>query len=169
MPSFAFPGGIVEAHEPVHVQALLPEFPVQALDEGIVGWLPRPREVERDVAHVDATIRLFTEPGNQRARYMASHGFFKEGEIADICVRHLEVDGEMTTRELAKRVIAERKPDVTDTTLRNAVVFEMVRALRHAKHRRLVRPVQKRKGTCVWMAGEALTPPVAANSLSISG
>ncbi|MCY4589709.1 MAG: hypothetical protein OXE86_03895 [Alphaproteobacteria bacterium] len=42
---------------------------------------------------------------------MVSHGFFRKGEFADICVRHLGVDGEVTTRELAERVMAERKRD----------------------------------------------------------
>ena len=66
-------------------------------------------QAKHDLAHVGATLRLFTEPEHQRARYMVGHGFFRKGEIADICVRHLGVDGEMTTRELAERVMVERK------------------------------------------------------------
>ena len=124
---------------------------------------------KHDLAHVNATIRLFTEPEKQRARYMVSHGFFRKGEIADICVRHLEVDGEMTTRELAERVMVERKLDASDTTLRNSVVFKVVQALRHARRRKLVRMVEKRKGMCVWAAGEAVTLRVGANSPSTSG
>ena len=124
---------------------------------------------KHDLAHVNATIRLFTEPEKQRARYMVSHGFFRKGEIADICVRHLEVDGEMTTRELAERVMVERKLDASDTTLRNSVVFKVVQALRHARRRKLVRMVEKRKGMCVWAAGEAVTLRVVASSPSTSG
>ena len=82
-------------------------------------------QAKHDLAHLNATIRLFTEPDKQRARYMVSHGFFKKGEIADICVRHIEVDGEMTTRELAERVMVERKLDASDGTLRNSVVLSM--------------------------------------------
>ena len=99
-------------------------------------------QARHDLAHVSATIRLFTEPEHQRARYMVSHGFFKKGEIADVCVRHLGVDGEMTTRQLAERVMAERKLDASDRTLRNSVVFKVVQALRHAKRRKLVRMVR---------------------------
>ena len=73
---------------------------------------------------------------------MVSHGSFKKGKIADICVRHLGADGEMTTRQLAERVIAERKLDASDRTLRNSVVFKVVQALRHAKRRKLVRMVR---------------------------
>lgn len=95
---------------------------------------------------------------------MVNHGFFKKGEIADICVRHLEVDGELTTRELAERVMVERKLDASDGTLRNSVVFKVVQALRHAARRKLVRMVEKRKGMCVWAAGDAVTLRVVANS-----
>jgi DNA replication protein DnaC len=48
------------------------------------------------------------------------------------------VDGDLTTRELAERVIVERKLDATDTTLRNSVVFKVVQALRHTARRQLV-------------------------------
>ncbi|MEM8760397.1 MAG: hypothetical protein AAGE83_08765 [Pseudomonadota bacterium] len=87
---------------------------------------------KHDLAHVNATIRLFTEPEKQRARYMVSHGFFKKGEIADLCARHLAADGEMTTRALAERVMVERKLDSSDTMRRNSVVFKVVQALRRA-------------------------------------
>jgi hypothetical protein len=74
-------------------------------------------QAKHDLAHIDASIRLFTDPEHQRARYMVSHDFFKKGEIADICLRHLAIDGEMTMRELAERVMIERKLDATGTTL----------------------------------------------------
>ena len=135
----------------------------------ITAYEARIAQARHDLAHVNATIRLFTEPEHPRARYMVSHGFFKKGEIADICVRHLGVDGEMTTRELAERVMAERKLDASDTTLRNSVVFKVVQALRHAKRRKLVRMVEKRKGMCVWAAGDAVTLRVVASSPSRSG
>ena len=51
-------------------------------------------QARHDLAHVSATIQLFTEPEHQRARYMVSHGFFKKGEIADVCVRHLSSYGQ---------------------------------------------------------------------------
>jgi len=124
---------------------------------------------KHDLAHLNATMELFAAPERQRARYMVSHGFFKKGEIADICARHLEVDGEMTTRELAERVMAERDLDISDGALRNSVVFKVVQALRHAKRRKLVRMVEKRKGMCVWAAGEAVTLRVVASSPSTTG
>ena len=75
----------------------------------------------------------------------------------------------MTTRQLAERVMAERQLDVADTTLRNSVVFKVVQALRHARRRRLVEMVMKRKGMCVWAPGEAVTLRVVASSPSSRG
>ena len=126
-------------------------------------------QAKHDLAHVNATIELFAAPQRQRARYMVSHGFFKKGEIADICVLHLGVDGEMTTRDLAERVMAERGLYSSDVALRNSVVFKVVQAFRHARHRKLVRMLEKRKGMCVWAAGDAVTLRVVASSPSTPG
>ncbi len=126
-------------------------------------------QAKHDLAHVNATIELFTAPERQRARYLVSHRFFKKGEISDICASHLGIDGELTTRELAERVMAERGMDISDTALRNSVVFKVVQALRHAKRRKFVRMVEKRKGMCIWAPGDAITLRVAANSRSMSG
>lgn len=124
---------------------------------------------KHDLAHVNATIDLFATPERQRARYIVSHGFFKKGEIAEICVQHLGEGAEMTTRELAERVMVERDLEITDTALRNSVVFKVVQALRHAKRHKFVRMVEKRQGMCVWAAGDAVTLRVVASSLSKPG
>lgn len=126
-------------------------------------------QAKHDLAHVNATIELFAAPERQRARYMVSHGFFKKGEIADICARHLDVDGALSTRDLAERVMAERGLDSSDAALRNSVVFKVVQALRHAKRRKLVRMAEKRKGMCIWAPGDAITLRVVASSPSTPG
>jgi hypothetical protein len=60
-PSLAFSSCLVEAQEPVGVQALGPEFAVQALDEGVVGRFAWPAEVERDVVHEGPQIELLAD------------------------------------------------------------------------------------------------------------
>ena len=47
-PSLQFRAGVVKAHEPVDVQTLRAELPVEGFDEGVVGRFPRPGEVEDD-------------------------------------------------------------------------------------------------------------------------
>lgn len=51
-PSLAFSHRVIQAHEPVGVEAFRPELAVEALDERIVGRLARPREVKRHAFHV---------------------------------------------------------------------------------------------------------------------
>ena len=125
-------------------------------------------QAKHDLAHVNATLRLFTDVEKQRARYVVSHGFFKKGEIADLCAQQLGEVRELTTRQLAERVMCARDLDATDATLRNSVVFKVVQALRHAARRKLVVMVDKRKGMCIWAAGSAITLRVA-NSPSRGG
>ena len=57
-PSLAFSACLVEAEEPVGVQALGAELAVQALDEGVVDRLAGPAEVERDAAQLGPQIEL---------------------------------------------------------------------------------------------------------------
>jgi hypothetical protein len=111
---------------------------------------------------------LFTDVEKQRARYVVSHGFFRKGEIADLCALQLQDGSELTTRALAERVMRARDLDATDATLRNSVVFKVVQALRHAARRKLVVMVEKQKGMCIWSAGPAITLRVA-NSPSRGG
>jgi hypothetical protein len=42
---------------------------------------------------------------NVNTRYIVRNGFFKTGEIADLCGRHQQQDNELATRELAERVM----------------------------------------------------------------
>ena len=74
----------------------------------------------------------------------------------------MKADGELDTRQLAERVMCERRLDVSDTPLRNSVVFKVVQALRHAERRKLVTMVEKRKGVCVWAVADGLTLRVAS-------
>ncbi len=125
-------------------------------------------QAKHDLTHVNATLRLFTDVEKQRALYVVSHGFFRKGEIADLCALQLQDGSELTTRALAERVMHARELDATDVTLRNSVVFKVVQALRHAARRKLVVMIDKRKGMCIWAAGPAITLRVA-NSPSRGG
>lgn len=106
-------------------------------------------QAKHDLAHINATLKIIGEP--QGRGYIVSQGFFAKGEIAEICQRHL-VDGPLNTRELAERVMGEKGLDVSDTPLRNSVVYKVVQALRHARRRNAVQMLEKNKGLCVWGA-----------------
>src|SRR5204862_1313287 len=60
-PSLAFSACLVEAEEPIGVQALSPKLAVQAFDECVVGRLAGPAEVESDAAHEGPQVELLTD------------------------------------------------------------------------------------------------------------
>ena len=57
-PSLAFSNRIVEAHEPVLVQAFSAELAVDAFDECVVGRRTGPREVQHDALHVRPQVEI---------------------------------------------------------------------------------------------------------------
>lgn len=65
-------------------------------------------EAQIEQAKHDLALRLFTDVEKQRARYVVSHGFFRKGEIADLCALQLQDGSELTTRALAERVMRAR-------------------------------------------------------------
>ena len=132
----------------------------------IAAYQARIAQARHDLAHINAVIRLVEGGEQERAQYIVSHGFFKKGEIADICLRHLKADGELDTRQLAERVMCERKLEVSDTPLRNSSSSKLFSLCAMPSGAGLSM-VEKRKGICVWSAASGLTLRVA-NSRSRS-
>ena len=56
-PSFDFLPGIVQRQKPMSIQAFGSKLAVEEFDEGIVRWLARATEVQRDVLFVGPTIQ----------------------------------------------------------------------------------------------------------------
>ena len=106
-------------------------------------------QAKHDLAHINATMKIMEGSQANRRAYIAGRGFFDKGEIAEIASRILK-DGPLNTREVAERVMVEKGLEITDTNLRNSVVYKCVQALRHAQRRGAVVMVEKRKGLCVW-------------------
>jgi hypothetical protein len=50
--------GVFKAHEPVGVQAFRPQLAVERFDEGIVGRLSGPTEVQRDAMGVRPKVQI---------------------------------------------------------------------------------------------------------------
>ena len=55
-PSFDLAPGVVKRKEPVGVQAFVPQTSVERFDERVVGWFPRPAEVERDLMEIGPLV-----------------------------------------------------------------------------------------------------------------
>ena len=56
-PSSDLAPGVVKRKEPVGVQALIPQTPVEGLDQGIAGRLAWPAEVKRDLMQIGPLIQ----------------------------------------------------------------------------------------------------------------
>ena len=61
-PSLQFFPGIVKAEEPMGVQTLGPQAPVEGLDEGVVSRFARPGEIQDDIVGIGPQIQI---PGDK--------------------------------------------------------------------------------------------------------
>ena len=80
--------GVVKVHEPVRVQALGPELAVEGLDEGIVGGLAGPAEVQDDALLIGPQIKVprdelgaLIHPDRLGVADLATHPFQWENHV----------------------------------------------------------------------------------------
>ena len=111
------------------------------------------RLAQTDLAHVNATLRLFAATGEPEdfPPYMDLTRVFRRGETTAICIAALEREGPLDTRELAIRVMRAKRLDINDKVLAQSVALRIVQTLR-VKARR-AGPLDgsaRRKGVCLW-------------------
>ncbi len=121
--------------------------------KGIIGKYEKTLdEVRRDLAHVEATIRLF-EMGDRTPRFpihLDSVKLFRAREIGNLCKQALAEQGPMDTRELALYVIRSKGMDEADKVLRQAIAFRIVQSLTLLWKRGKMGSDGKRNGVRVW-------------------
>lgn len=121
------------------------------IERTIASYQKRIEEARRDLAHVNATIRLFeTGRTEEGARYVDTLRLFKRGEIWVLCSAALEKEGPLDSRELAVRLIQHRGLDEDDVVLRKSLTLRVVQALRLQMKRGKAKIVKKRNGRIVW-------------------
>ena len=109
-------------------------------------------EAQHDLAHVNATLRLFAATGEPAdfPPYIDLTRVFKRGETTAFCFERLKAEGALDTRELTLRLMRHKGLDETDKVLWNSVSLRIVQTMRvHAKRRRLDGSI-RRKGVIVW-------------------
>ena len=109
--------------------------------------------LRRDLAHVNATLRLFELNGDLEVFpvHMDLNRLFKRGEVFAICKQALEAAPEgLDTRELALAAIRAKGMDEGDAVLRKAISYRIVQAMRMQEMRGKVSSSGKRKGVRVW-------------------
>ena len=107
---------------------------------------------ELDLAHVNATLRMF-EAGDAPDHVGAAYGLhriYKRGEMTRTAKAALAAEGPLDTRELAVRVIRAKRLDDTDKPLRKAVAYRLVNALAKQVKRGTLGDAGKRAGVRVW-------------------
>ncbi len=87
-------------------------------------------QAKRDLAHVNATLAIFTtsDPGDIRA-YTDTSRLFRRGELWMLCLKFLGEHGPQDTRELSKRVAEAKGMDAADPVLCKAIAYRIVQAM----------------------------------------
>lgn len=121
------------------------------IERAIANYEKQVAKAKRDLAHVNATIRMFEAPEGrtQFPVYVDTLRLFRRGEIVSICKRAL-ADGPKTTRELAVIVIKEKGFDEEDAVLRQSITYRIVQAMRLQWKRGRIDSPGKEHGVRIW-------------------
>lgn len=122
------------------------------IERSIVAYEAALAQARADLAGLNATIAHFqrTDDKSEVTPYFDLHRLFKRGEMFVIAKAAMEAEGELTTIELAQRIIDAKGFDTGNHVLRKAVAFRLVHALRLALRAGKLADAGKRKGVRVW-------------------
>ena len=114
------------------------------------------REAQHDLAHVNASLRLFEATGEAAdlPPYVDLNRVLKRGETTKICMDALAAEGQLDTRQLALRIIRAKGLTESDKVLAQSIALRVVQTLRMRARRNKVDCVTKTKGVCVWRIHE---------------
>ncbi len=134
----------------------------------IAAYEARLREAQADLAHVNATMRLFAASGEPAdfPPYVDLNRVFRRGETTQLCLAALRLEGPLDTRQLSIRVMNAKGLDTDDKVLLSTVALRVVQTLRMRAKRGQIDGTERRKGVCVWRLP---MPPGAASIPSTSG
>lgn len=110
------------------------------------------REAQHDLAHINASLRLFEATGEAAdlPPYVDLNRVLQRGETTKICMDALAKEGPLNTRQLAMRVIRAKGLSEADKVLAQTVGLRVVQTLRMRARRNKVVCETKTKGVCVW-------------------
>lgn len=119
----------------------------------IAAYERRLNQAQADLAHVNATLRLFEVTGDPLdfPPYLDLTRVFRRGETTALCIAALKAEGPLDTRELTQRVMAAKGLDTSDRVLVKAVALRIVQTLRMRSTRSGdIDGTFRRKGVCLW-------------------
>lgn len=122
------------------------------IEQAIAAYEKKLEAARHDLAHVNATLRLFQIEGERLEFpvYMDTLRLFRRGEIVTICKEALAKEGPLDTRELGLHVIRAKGLDEGDEVLRRSVVYRITQALTLQWKRGRIESEGKRKGVRIW-------------------
>ena len=110
------------------------------------------REAQHDLAHINASLRLFEAAGeaDDLPPYVDLNRVLRRGETTLICMQALAKEGPLDTRQLALQVIRAKGLSESDKVLAQTVALRVVQTLRMPARRNKVESVTRTEGICVW-------------------
>ncbi len=123
------------------------------MEAAIRAYEKKTEALRRDLAHVNATLRLFELNGEHEVFpvHMDLTRLFKRGEVWRICQETLAGAPEgLDTRELGLAVIRAKGMDEGDAVLSKAINYRIVQAMRMQEKRGRIFGLGKRKSVRVW-------------------
>jgi len=109
-------------------------------------------QAQADLAHVTAALAIFAATGDRKATtaYANFNGIWKPRELLALCTGFLESEGQLSTRELAQRVLTASGMDTRDKVLAKVVANKLVYVLRAQEKRGKIGRAGMRADVCVW-------------------
>lgn len=124
------------------------------MEAAIRAYEKKTEALRRDLAHVNATLRMFGLNGGHEVFpvHMDLTRLFKRAEVWRICQETLAGAPEgVDTRELGLAVIRAKGMDEGDAVLRKSINYRIVQAMRMQEKRGRVAGAGKRKGVRIWI------------------
>lgn len=108
------------------------------------------RQLIIDLDHVDAAIRLFDPnydvAGIKPKTYPAGHVTYRGEQVKIVLDLLREAPGPMTTREVARHIMAERGLNTSDDAVLRTYTRRAGASLRHYRERGMVRSIKDLRG-----------------------
>jgi hypothetical protein len=109
-------------------------------------------QAHADLVHIEAAISLFEASGDRKGltSYVNLHRLFRYGEMFAVAQEALAKEGQLTTCELALRLMAAKGLDTGDNVLAKSVGGRLIHILRQKWKRGLLVSDKKRGNVRVW-------------------
>jgi hypothetical protein len=110
------------------------------------------RDAQNDLAHVNASLRLFAATGepSELPAYVDLNRVLRRGETTRYCMEALAAEGPLDTRELSLRIMRIKGLNESDKVLQTTIALRVVQTLRMRARRGKVDGTVRRKGVCLW-------------------